>query len=1090
MFNTTVYKNSIKLVLAAIVLLPFNFGLSQTAITNEIEVKHLDIMLSNNTVTTIYQDQIGFIWFGTYNGLNRFDGVNIKKFHPAPNNINTLSDNYIQDITGDAYGNLWVSTNNGLNKYDPNYQHFNQYLHDPNDNYSISSGSLTDILFDSKQRLWIIGDYISLYDYSQDQFKNYKIGASNIDEERADSYNRIFEDNKGRIWFLFNKEIYYFSEGTNQMVLHFDGNKNPLSDLPWYFMNIVQVDENTFWLSSNNAGIIKANLYESNDLEKFTGFQGIDFSELQEVQLLEMIIDSEEKIWISAENKGVYVFDKSARLVQRFSYDRDNTNSISFNSIWSIFEDNANRYWLGTWQSGVDLIDKHYRKFTHYHYKPGINSLSHDIVKDIIEDDQGNLFIATDGGGLNHLDRKTGIFTEYTHNPQNPGSLSADAALTLEYDNKGNLWIGTWNGGISIFNPKTQRFSKHTPTNSNLCSPNVFDIVFDGKSKMYIATWGGGLCSYDLDNRAWDTYSHNPENPKSICSNYIYSLFLDSKKNLWIGTTDGLDLVNTNELDQIEFEHYSANEKDTTTISDNTINTIFEDAKGNLWVGTVGGMDLFNHKTKSFEQINKQNGPIDDNINSILYDGSKYYWLGTNQGLVRFDKDKMVFHTYDISDGMQGYEYSRNASEILSSGEIAIGGTTGMNVFHPDRIVQNPLVPKIVFTDFKIFNESVPIGENEILKQSINNTDKINLDYTQNVFSIEFVALNLTHPEKNQYAYIMEGFDDDWINVTNELKATYTNLSPGNYIFRVKGSNNDNVWNPKDISIQIEISPPIYATTWFRISAIVITICLIVLFYVWRTWKLQKSKKELETKIFEATSEIEARNQKLEEAKTKLNLIIDEVKNNLGQASNKLLEASNNQASSIQEVTSSINQMTNEINENAQNANEIFERSENIQGNAAESAGIIEEAVKFIEKISNEVAFILEIAQKTKFLSLNAAIEAARAGEHGKSFAVVATEVKKLSERSQEVANKIGELTSSGLSLSKEANDNINNLLEFIKSIVESIGNVIESIKNQSEKTSSINNTVKDMSNYISNTSELVKELDSAINSLAIKDDL
>ncbi|MBN2818745.1 MAG: hypothetical protein JXP36_07240 [Bacteroidales bacterium] len=1083
--QTALLKSSITAILIFSTVTLFG----QAVITNETEVKHLDIMLTNNTVTSIYQDHTGYMWFGTYNGLNRFDGINVKKFYPDPNNKNSLTDYYIQDIESDSYGNLWISTNNGLNKYNSDRENFTQYLHNPGNSNSISSGSLTDILFDSQKRLWIIGDYISLYNYDEDNFINFKIGISDIDEERADSYNRIFEDSHGRIWFLFNKEIYYYSTETNDMVLFFNGNNNPLSELPWYFMNIVQIDDDTFWLSAYNAGIIKANLYKSNQLEKLNEFKGIEASELREVQLLEMVMDSKKQIWISAENQGVYVFNNQAGLVKRFVYDRDNFNSISFNSIWSVFEDVAGRYWLGTWQSGIDLIDKHYRKFVHYKYMPGINSLSHDIVKDIIEDAKGNLYIATDGGGLNYLNRETGRFSEYIHNENDPNSISADAVLTLEYDNNGNLWMGTWNGGINVFDSKTQRFSKFTTANSKLCSANIFDIVFDGDNTMYIATWGGGLCKYNIRTNTWKTYGHNPEEPNTICSNYIYSMFLDSEEKLWIGTTDGLDVFNI-KTDDANFIHYRANESDSTTISDNTINTIYEDEFANIWVGAVGGLNLYNAEANNFSRIDKRDGLIDDNINSILYDGSNYYWLGTNRGLVRFDFDNMKFRHYDISDGMQGYEFSRNASIMLSSGETAIGGTTGMNIFHPDKIIENPLIPKIVFTDFKVFNKSIMTGENAQLKHHINNIDKVTLDYTQNVFTIEFVALNYTHPEKNQYAYIMEGFDEEWINVTNELKATYTNLSPGEYTFRVKGSNNDGIWNEEDISVEIVITPPIWATTWFRITAILVFIALVLFIYLWRTRKLHQSKKELELKINQATAELEARNTKLEEAKTTLNVIINEVKNNLGHASNKLLEASKSQSSSVNELSSTIEQMTIEINENTQKANKVFDRSKNVQDNAAESLGTIEEAVGFIQNISNEVSFILEIAQKTKFLSLNASIEAARAGEHGKSFAVVANEVKKLSERSQEVANNIDSLTSSGLQLSQEANKKINDLVGFIENIVEATGNIIEFIENQSEKTEAINSTVKEMSDFISKTDGLVQELDSAINSLALNDEL
>ena len=382
---------------------------AQSIIGNEAQIQHLGKMLSNNTVTSIYQDKLGFMWFGTFNGLNKYNGINVDMYYADPDDKSSLSDYYINKITGDHLGNVWVCTKNGLNRYNLDYDNFTQYMHKPEKAKSITAGSITDALCDSENRLWIFGDNISLYDYKNDNFKNFIISEGNSELERADSYNHIFEDDKGRVWFLNHRKIYYYDSNSEKIQLFFDGNKHSLSSDNWYFMHIVQLDDERFLISSNNAGVFEVKPYENNKLKSFE-FRGINNSELMNAQILQFCKDSQDRIWLTAENKGVFVFNTQAELIMRLTHNRDNPQTIANNSVWSVYEDDAKRIWLGTWQSGVDIIDKYYRKFKHYYYRPGTNSLSHNNVKDVIEDKKGNLYISTDGGGLNYFDRQNGVF--------------------------------------------------------------------------------------------------------------------------------------------------------------------------------------------------------------------------------------------------------------------------------------------------------------------------------------------------------------------------------------------------------------------------------------------------------------------------------------------------------------------------------------------------------------------------------------------------------------------------------------------------------------------------------------------------------
>jgi ligand-binding sensor domain-containing protein/methyl-accepting chemotaxis protein len=1088
LFTMKSFKRSTLLLGNLISLLIFGLAQelpAQSIINNQTEIQHLSRMLSNNTVTSIYQDDRGFMWFGTFNGLNKYDGVNVNMYYADADDKNSLSDYYINKITGDHLGNVWVCTKNGLNRYNLDYDNFIQYKYKPGETKSITSGSITDALCDSENRLWIFGDNISLYNYENDNFKNFIITEENSELERADSYNHIFEDNKGRVWFLNHRKIYYYDSEAEKVQLFFDGNKHNLSYDNWYFMHIVQLNDERFLISSNNAGVFEVFPYKNNELQPFV-FGGIITSELRGVQILQFRKDSQGRVWLTAENKGVYVFNIQAELIMRLTHDRDNDQTIANNSIWSVYEDEAKRIWLGTWQSGVDIIDKYYRKFKHYYYRPGTNSLSHNNVKDVIEDKEGNLYVSTDGGGLNYFDREKGVFKAYKKEPGNPSSLSANAVLPLEYDDNGHLWMGTWNGGINVFNPTTQRFRHINPLNSGLNSPHVFDIVNDGKGKMYCATWGGGLSSYNQKTGRWKTFRHDAQNPASICSDYIFSLFFDSDSNLWIGTTNGLDVLNTASDKNPVFIHYTHNENDSSSLSNNTINTIYEDRDKQIWVGTTAGLNRYMPISDNFIRYDKSTGLIDDNIYIIVQDKNADYWLGTNKGLIRFNARKNTSGNYDISDGMQCYEYSRNAYTELSSGEIALGGTKGLNVFNPDNIRENPYIPNLLLTGLKIHNEPVQVGKNSVLQQHISKTDKITLNHKQNIFSLEFVALNYTHPSENQYAYKLEGFDDDWNYINNRQQVTYTNLSPGEYTFKLKASNNDGLWTKEPLALHIEILPPWWGTTIFRIVFILLIAAVIYLFVRQRMKKEKKARQILEAKVKEATEDIKSRNEDLSKAQKKITSIIDNVKDQLVGASNQLLDSSNNQSATAEEISSSVEMMVGDMTRNSQETKSMSEKAKKVQTEALKNAEAIENAVSFLNRISEAISVIFDISFQTQILSLNASIEAAKAGEHGSGFSVIAKEIKKLSEHSQSEAQKIIDMSSKGLKLSNEANKTVSELTGFIEHITELIDKISTSSQEQSNKAEDINRAVREMTKYIEQTSQSVHDLDSAIKSLAV----
>ncbi|MBN1599634.1 MAG: PAS domain-containing protein [Bacteroidales bacterium] len=845
-------------------------GYSQEVVPNEIKVHHLNRELSHNTPSTIYQDSKGFIWFGTFDGLNRYDGLNMVVYKYEGTDTTSLTNSRIQELVEDTVGNIWVATDEGVSRFNRETHTFTRFYNDPNNPHTVPSGNIIDIIVTSKGEIWAVGEEACRYNAKKNNFTRYKFRELNTGEQRSAIYNHLYEDRRGRIWCTYFKEIYYYSPEQDKLVLFYNGYERPLIEKPWHFLEMNQVDDNSFWITTDNAGVIVQNLYRTNNLQTYSYFMNVDNDELINVNLLKLYKDKSQKIWVCAENQGVYVFSPERKMIHRFFADPNQDNTIGFNSVWSIYQDDAGRYWLGEWDAGADVIDPYFSKFEHFQYQKGQNSISNNAVRDILEDNYGNLWIATDGGGLNYFNRSTGEFKVFKHDPEDTTSLSANATLPLSWDNNGNIWIGTWNGGINIFNPETEQFRRLTPANSGLSSLNVFDIAYDGKENMFFATYGGGLCTYNMVTDEWQTYMHDPENINSVSSDYIFSILLDHSNNLWIGCTNALNFLTPAPRGKEEFIHYYHNNNDNSSLSSNSIVTIYEDPLNRIWVGTQAGLNMFNPEEGDFFTYTKEEGMLNDNVNCIVYNTKEDYWIGTNRGLIRFNPVDTSFRAYGLSDGIQGYQYSRGSAIQLKTGEMVFGGTVGFNIFNPDSVFDNPHKPKVLITDFKIFNKSVPIGKNSVLKKHISETSYIKLSYKQAVFTFNFIALNYTHPEQNQYAYIMEGFEDDWNEVGNQTNATYTNLSAGEYVFRIKASNNDGLWNEEGASITIKITPPFWKTWWFISIIVLLVIYAVYLFIKYREKQAEKDKQILEQKIKEGEAIVEKQKQEVENQKEEI----------------------------------------------------------------------------------------------------------------------------------------------------------------------------------------------------------------------------
>jgi signal transduction histidine kinase/ligand-binding sensor domain-containing protein len=840
--------------------------------------------LSQRTITCILQDKKGYMWFGTYNGLNKYDGSQMIVYENIDNDSTSLSHNLIADIFEDSKGNLWVGTEGGgLNLYDRNNNNFIRFRHNPHNKYSLNNDHITEIFEDKSYHLWIgtEGGGLNLFDPVRKTFTRIKDG---LNENAFRQVDVVYEDSKSNLWVGFRGgELDKYDRTKNVLQpVHFkQGDLNTLAVK--VFTGIKEDEDGRLWIATYGNGLVVM-CYDSLGNSSYIRYVHDDnnSNSLSNNIVRSILIDKSHRIWIGTENGGLNLYDGANKNFRHFTNNKNDKNSISSNSIWSIFEDNLGRLWFGSFDQGLDVVDKYYDKFITYSHS-GIDnsSLINDNVSCLIEDDAGNLWIGTDGGGVDYFDRKKNIFIHSVNDRKNKKSLSSNAVLTLCKSSRNNLWIGTWAGGINVLNEDGRSFSHYNKNNSGLSNDNVFQIIEGPEDEIYIATFGGGLNIFNEKTKQFIHFTHDELDTNSIASNEVLSVYLDSKKILWCGFhDDGMDKMIRESNGKINFRHYVHKPESKTSLSDNRVNTFFEDSKNNFWIGTAnGGLNLMHREKESFKTFNKSNGLPSTDITGILEDNAGNLWISTSKGISRFNLKNKNCRNYDVSDGLQGEEFLRNAAYKSKHEEMFFGGRQGFNSFIPDSIRDNPNVPPVYLKDFKIFNKSVIIGDNSPLKKSIGETKEITLSYRQSVFTIEFVALNYTHSEKTRYAFKLEDLESDWNYVGSKNSATYTNLDAGKYIFKVKASNNDGVWNEDGISLIVNIAPPFWDKMWFRISVVILLLISIYGYFNVRLRIVKNNTILLENLVENRTKELNSKNLLLKAQTNELNetnkLLID-----------------------------------------------------------------------------------------------------------------------------------------------------------------------------------------------------------------------
>ncbi len=616
-------------------------------------------------------------------------------------------------------------------------------------------------------------------------------------------------------------------------------------------------------------------------------------------------------LWVGTWGGGLNRFNREEETFAHWVNNPENPSSLSDNSVYSIYEDRSGVLWIGT-VNGLNRFKIGREKFTQWEKEPGNpDSLSHNFVLSIYEDRSGALWVGTDGGGLSRYDPVNETFTHWINEPGKPNSLSSNNVRTISGDRTGALWLGT-KGGLDKFDPEKETFThwRNEPGKPDSLSNNeILSIYEDRTGVLWIGTNGGGLNRFNREKGTFTHWINEPGNSSSLGHNAIVSIYEDRKGVLWIGTNGG-GLNRFNHEDGT-FTRWINEPGNLNSLSNNKILSLHEDQSGILWIGTLGGgLNKFDREEETFTRYTEKDGLPNNVIYGILEDDDGYLWLSTNKGLSKFSLQTESFRNYDIHDGLQMNEFNQGAFH-KNNGKLFFGGIKGFIAFFPDNIKNNPNIPSIVITKFKKFDE--------IIKTNVTDTEKSVLSYKDKYFSFEFAALDYRNPDKNQYAYMMEGFDKDWIHSGTRRSATYTQLDPGEYIFRVKGSNNDGVWNEEGVSIKIIIPPPFWQTWWFRILAAMFLLGLIFIGYRKRVEYIEAQKKKLEIQVAERTKEIANKNRQLEVALRELK----EAQSQLVQAQ-KMASLSNLAAGIAHEINNPIGAINSAANTSSRSLSRII----------------------------------------------------------------------------------------------------------------------------------------------------------------------
>ena len=732
--------------------------------------EHLTVKqgLSQGSVMCMLQDRRGFMWFGTQDGLNRFDGYDFRIFRHDPANANSISDNFIALIAEDRNGTMWIGTLGQpgfLNRFDLATQTFTKVRRDSVDLRDAGISETKSTYETSAGVKWHgeTGGGVSRLDLKTGARKTFKRDPANPRSLLDDNVFSVYGDRTGTIWIGTKEGLERFEPATETFVHYRHDPANPYS-----------LSDNWVWpIFEDQSGVM----------------------------------------WVGTFGGGLNRFDRATGRFTRYKNNQADPRSLSDNRLYSIYQDRSGLIWVGTADHGVDRFKPDGGAFEHI--VRDVNNpkgLIDNGINGMYVDRSGVVWIGTNNG-LEQFDRSTGAFTHFQHQASNPKSIADNRVQSITEDQAGNIWIGFFSSGLDRFDKRTREFTHFKSDKSNhggLSDNSVYSLLEDRSGTLWAGTYRGGLNRYDRKTGMFTTYAHQDSISGSLGARGVFALCEDREGYLWIGTLGG-------GLDRLDprtglFTHFRNDPASGESISDNIVTCIYESRGGVLWIGTTGGLNRLHRETGTFRWYKEKDGLSNDVVLGIVEDGKGNLWLSTNKGISRFDPQEGTFRNYDYRDGLQGDEFNQSAyARSPLTGEMYFGGSNGFNIFQPASMKDNQYAPPVAITSFTRYSPDEK-GD-PIVDRFAETKEGITLSYKDNVANFEFASMNFLNPSKNQLAYRLEGFSNNWVQLGTDRKATLF-LDVGDYLLRVKGSNNDGLWNEEGTTLRIEVTPPWWRSRW------------------------------------------------------------------------------------------------------------------------------------------------------------------------------------------------------------------------------------------------------------------------------------
>ncbi|MCB1181891.1 response regulator [bacterium] len=824
--------------------------------------------LSQSSIVSIHQDSRGFVWMGTQDGLNRYDGSKFITYKTDPDSPHSLSDPNITCIAEDPRGDLWLGTEGGgFNVYSRNLDLFTPYRNDPSQSSKHHYFDVRDVLVGEDGRIWLatLGDGLMAFTPGTGTFETFLHDPKVPESLASNEVHSLLAAPDGTLWVGTSRGLSHFDPRTGLCRNEIHDPADDDSILPGEIHVVAAGSDGQLWLGST----IGLGRYDP-ATDRFTRFDlcPAGAAPLTEMSVTAALEVADGSVWVGTEHRGLYLLDPLTGRCRGFQNDPQDETSLSDNEVMSIMLDRTGVLWVGT-SNGANRLDTKAKQFYHVFSQPGSPaSLSHDCVWAIWEDRTNDVWAVTEEG-VNIYHPETNSVEQITADPDNPFAPSYNSFIELYEDADGGIWMAARDGALNRFDPRTRRFKRFPADPDSAALPatdRIFAMEGDGKGRIWMGSMDG-IEIYDMVTGTFSSLRNDPTNPYSLPQGSIRALVFDHAGRMWVSAW-GNGISYRDPVTGL-FHHFRHRPDDTTSLSGNVALCIFEDSKERIWVGTSSGLNLLNADTGECLWFTERDGLPNNTIYGIQEDDAGRLWFSTNYGLAQFDPDSGVIQSYTAREGIQDNEFNMGAYHTGRSGKMYFGGIRGFTAFYPDSIRHNPYVPAVVLTDFRIFNRPVRPGPDAdgrvIMERSISEADKIDLTHRDNVISFEFAVLHFASPEKNRFAYKLEGFEDRWNDVGTRNHATYTNLPPGHYTFRVRGTNNDGVWNSEGASIDIFVHPPFYRQAWFIALAITLLGSTIYGAHRYRMRLLDIKNRLLERRVTERTEDLTRANQHLQQ---------------------------------------------------------------------------------------------------------------------------------------------------------------------------------------------------------------------------------